>query len=242
MISFAPMTSPTPSLLRADAVFHRASAAGELRGVSVAIEPGRFTLLSGPPGSGAGLLLRILGLLDRPDAGEVWFESRPTGAFDDAARLDLRNRAFGFVFAEPFLLDSFSVAENVAMPLFKISGAGIEQARIRTGQVLDFAGLAGAADCPVAELSVLDHHKLSLARALANAPRILIAEDAGLQLPPRDLGEFAALLRAAACRLGVSVIATSPASPDLFGPDREIRIERGAVVADTDPVPVVAHD
>lgn len=213
-----------------------------MHGVSIAVEPGRFTLLSGPPGSGAGVLLRILGLLERPDSGEVWFDSRPTGALDDAARLDLRNHAFGFVFAEPFLLDSFSVAENVAMPLFKISGFDLEQARIRTGQMLDFAGLAAAADCPASELSLLDHHKLSLARALANAPRVLIAEDAGLQLPPRDLGDFAALLRAAPGLLGVSVIATSPAHPDLFGPDREIRIERGAVVADSDPIPVPAHD
>jgi len=231
-----------PSLLRADAIFHRGSAFGELRGVALAIEAGRFTLLSGPAGSGAGLLLRILGLLDRPDAGEVWFESRPTSSLDDAARLGLRNHAFGFVFAEPFLLDSFSVAENVAMPLFKISGFDVEQARIRTAQVLDFAGLAGVADCPIAELSVLDHHKLSLARALANAPQVLIAEDAGLQLSPGDLADFAVLLRSAPGLLGVAVIATSPASPDLLGAAREIRIERGEVAADSNPIPVAAHD
>lgn len=186
--------------------------------------------------------MRILGLLERPDEGEVWFESQATSLLDDAARLELRNRAFGFVFAEPFLLDSFSVAENVAMPLFKISGFGIEQARIRTAQVLEFAGLAGAADWAVGDLSILDHHKLSLARALANAPRVLIAEDAGLQLPQRDLAEFAALLRAAPSFLGVSVIATAPAGAEILGPDREIRIEGGAVVADSHPTPVAAHD
>ena len=236
------MTSPTPPLLRADAVFHQGSASGELHGVSVCIEPRQFTLLSGPAGSGAGELLRIFGLLDRPDTGEVWFESRGTRSLDDAARLELRNHAFGFVFAEPFLLDSFTVAENVAMPLFKISGFDIDQARARTAQVLDFAGLAGAADCAIADLSILDHHKLSLARALANAPRVLIAEDAGLQLSARDVAEFAALLRAAPSLVGVSVIATSPAGADILGPDREIRIEGGAVVADSHPSPVAAHD
>jgi len=232
------MTPPPPSFLRADALFHRGGASGELRGVSLAIEPRRFTLLSGPPGSGAGALLRILGLLDRPDAGEVWFDSQATGSLDDNARLGLRNHAFGYVFGEPFLLDSFTVAENVAMPLFKISGFDVDHARARTAQVLDFTGLAFAADCTVADLSMLDHHKLSLARALANAPQVLIAEDAGLQLAAQELREFAALLRSAPGVLGVAVIATSPADPDILGPDREIRVEQGVVAADSHPVAV----
>jgi len=240
------MTSPTPSLLRADALFHRGAPPEELRGVSVAIEPGRFTLLSGPPGSGAGLLLRVLGFLERPDAGEVWFEGQATGAFDDAARVDLRNHSFGFVFAEPFLLDSFTVAENVAMPLFKISGLDIEQARARTALVLDFAGLAGAADLRVSDLSLLDQYKVALARALAIAPRILVAEDAGLHLSAREFRDFAALLRAAPDILGVTVIATTGAAGvEIFCPDREVRIERGAIVADSHPIPVEearAHD
>ncbi len=162
----------------------------------------------------------------------------PPASLDDTGRLELRNHAFGFVFAEPFLLDSFTVAENVAMPLFKISGFDIERARMRTAEVLDFAGLAFAADCTVADLSILDHHKLSLARALANAPHVLIAEEAGLQLPPEEFRELAALLRAAPDLLGVSVIATSPAGPDILTPDREIRLEHGEITADSHPVSV----
>jgi len=232
------MDNPTASLLRADALYLKGSGAGELRGVSLGIEAGRFTLLSGAADSGAGLLLRILGLLDRPDAGEVWFEGGATSALDEAGRVALRNHAFGFLFAEPFLLDSFSVAENVAMPLFKITRMEIEQARIRTAQVLDFAGLAGAADVKVAELSVLDHHKISLARALAIAPRVLIAQDAGLQLPARELREFMALLRSTPDVLGVTVIATSPGGAELLNPAREIRLEHGSVVADSHPVSI----
>jgi ABC-type lipoprotein export system ATPase subunit len=225
------MTTPPPQLLRADAVFHR-SASGQLRGVSVAIEPRRFTLLSGAPGSGAGLLLRILGLLERPDAGEIWFDGQPAGCLEDNARLDLRNHAFGYLFAEPFLLDSFTVAENVAMPLFKISGFDIDRARIRTAEVLDFTGLAFAADCTVADLSVLDHHKLSLARALGNAPHVLIAEDAGLQLSPPELREFAALLRSVPDQLGIAVVATGP---NIASPHREIRLDDGLIAADSTP-------
>jgi len=216
----------------------------ELHGVSLALQPGALTLLSAPDPS-AGLLLRILGLLERPDSGEVWLDSRPAASLEDAARLDLRNRNFGFIFAEPFLLDSFTVAENVAMPLFKIAGFDIEQARNRTTEVLAFAGIEAIADCGVEELSTLDHHKVSLARALAISPRLLIAEDVGLQLPASDAIELAALLRTVPDLLGISVIATSPAGPELLHPDRQVRLERGVIAADSQPVSVEeapAHD
>jgi len=224
-------------LLRADALFHHRSPPAELLGVSLAIEPGRFTLLSGEANSGAGLLLRLLGLLERPDAGEVWFDSKPTTCMEDAARVSLRNHLLGFLFAEPFLLDSFTVAENVAMPLFKISGYEIEQARARTSEVLEFVGIGAEADSPLEDLSLLDHHRVSLARALAVGPRVIIAEDAGSHLLPRDLIEFAALLRTVPAMLGIAVIATSPGGAEVFCPDREIRIENGILAADSHPIP-----
>jgi lipoprotein-releasing system ATP-binding protein len=228
---------PASSQLCAEAVSHRGSAEEELRGVTIAVEPRRFTLVSG---AGAGLLLRVLGLLERPEAGEVWLQSRPTRALEDAARLELRNRAFGFLFAEPFLLDSFNVAENVAMPLLKISGADFDQAHARTAQLLEFAGLASAADWCVADLDPLDRHKVSLARALANSPPFLIAEIAALDLPPRELRDFAALLRSAPESLGVSVLATPPRGFDALGAEREIRLEGGTIAADSHPIPVDA--
>ena len=231
------MPASIPPLLRAEAISHHRPPAS-LHGVSLAIEPGGFTLLSGPADSGAGLMLRILGLLERPDAGEVWFESQAIGPLDEVNRFTIRNHLFGFLFAEPFLLDSFTVAENVAMPLFKISDFDIEQARVRTGEVLEFAGLSCASELGVFDLSPLDQHKVSLARALAISPRVLIVEDAGLQLPERDLRAFLGLVRTVPSVLGISVIATSPAPLPMLAPDREIRLEGGCVVADSHPVPV----
>jgi lipoprotein-releasing system ATP-binding protein len=204
------------------------------------IEAGRFTLISGDAESGAGALLRILGLLERADAGEMWIEGQATSALDDGARLECRNHMYGFLFAEPFLLESFTVAENVAMPLFKISGLDIEQARVRTAQVLEFANLAGAADAGMHELSALDQHKVALARALANAPQVLIAEDAGEQLGAGDFREFAGLLKAAAEQMGVAVIATSASGREGLTPDREVRLENGLIAGDTCPVAIEA--
>jgi len=224
--------------LRADGVMHHRAPAEELNGVSVTIEPGRFTLLSGGAESGASALLRILGLLERADGGEVWIEGRGTSELDDAARLELRNRFFGFLFAEPFLLDSFTVAENVAMPLFKIGCVDIEVARARTAEVLEFTALSGFADMPVEELGALERHRVSLARAVAISPRVLIAEDVMLHLAREDGRGFAELVRSVPEALGIGVIATSPAEAEIFGADRLIRLERGVIVGDSQPEPV----
>src|SRR2546426_697944 len=100
----------------------RAESPSRVRRVSLAVEAGTWCVLHGVEGCGKNLLLRLLGLLETPDSGEVFVRGAPTRALDEAARLELRNRVFGYVFAEPFLLDTFLVAENVAMPLFKIGG------------------------------------------------------------------------------------------------------------------------
>ncbi len=227
-----------PLLLRADSLVHLRAPPAQLRGISLEISPASFTLLSGPPDSGASLLLRVLGLLEHPDSGELWFDSLPTSSLDDPARLALRNRLVGFLFAEPFLLDSFSVAENVAMPLFKISGFDIEQARARTAEVLAFAGLTSATDLTVSGLSPLDHHKVALARALAVSPRLLIAEDAALHLPSSDFRDFAALLRSIPTLLQISVIATAPPTlAPLLNPDREFHLAQGLLAPDPHPIP-----
>jgi ABC-type lipoprotein export system ATPase subunit len=241
----AQMTTPTAPVLQADALVHRRSAQPLLDGVSLSIQPGAFTLLCGPADSGAGLLLRILGLLEAPDSGAVLLDAQPASALEDAARVDLRNRNFGFLFAEPFLLDSFSIAENVAMPLFKIAGFDIEQARARTTEVLRFAGIEAMADLGVADIDPVDYHKIALARALAVSPRVLIAEDFALQLPTREVAEFAALLHSIPQRFGIAVVATSPIHPETLAPDREVQLERGIIVDDSHPYPLQeapAHD
>jgi len=240
-----PMITPSAPVLRAESLVHRRSVPALLDGVTLSIQPAAFTLLTGPEDSGAGLLLRILGLLEAPDAGAVWLDGKPASALDDAGRLELRNRHFGYLFAEPFLLDSFSIAENVAMPLFKIAGFDIEQARARTAEVLRFAGIEAMADCGVLDIDPIDHHKVALARALAVSPRVLIAEDFALQLPTREVAEFAALLHSIPQTLGISVVATSPMHPEALGPDREVRLEQGVIAADSNPYPLQeapAHD
>lgn len=229
------MPPAPPPLLRAEDLFYHRLARPEvtldLRGTALEFAPRSLTLLSGGHGSGAGLLLRILGLLERPQGGEVLLAGQAAGPLDEPSRLALRNSAFGFVFAEPFLLDSFTVAENIAMPLFKISGLDLEKARQRTAELLSFVDLAEAADHPVEELNPLAQHKLSLARALANAPQVLIVEDAGAHLPPADRPHFLNCLRAVKESYGLAVIAHSSGEPEAVGADRELRMSEGRLCA-----------
>jgi lipoprotein-releasing system ATP-binding protein len=223
------MSAPNPPVLRAESV----TADGRLHGVSLAIEPATFTLLSGDSDSGAGTLLRILGLLERPGAGEVWLDGRATGSLDEIMWLDARNRSFGYLFAEPFLLESFSVAENVGLPLFKIADMNLEQARGRAGEVLSFAGLSSMAEAAVNDLTPAECHRVALARALAIRPRALIAEAAGLNLPTNEQESFAALLREVAHTMGIAVIATSGAGMRSLGADCEVRLERGVIASES---------
>lgn len=225
------MADVPPLLLRAADLFHHREASPEvtldLRGALLDFPARSFTLISGSEGSGAGLLLRMLGLLERPQGGEVFVTGEAAGPLDDAARLELRNQAFGFVFAEPFLLDSFTVAENIAMPLFKISCLDLEKARQRTAELLAFVDLSEAADHPVDDLNLLAQHKLALARALANTPAILIAENAGVHLSAADRAEFFRSLRAVKESYGLAVIAHSSGGAEETGADRELRFSGG---------------
>lgn len=208
-----------------------------VRFISLAIEPETVNVLNGAPGCGKNLLLRLLGLLETPDRGEVFFQGQPTRRLDDAVRLELRNRHFGFVFNEPFLLDSFSVTENVAMPLFKISRANIEQARSHTEELLDFIGLRERAQVGVSELSLLEQHKISLARALVNQPEILIVEDVDARLDSRDLMSFSELLQRAKSQFHLTVIMSALTSDIRVEADRAIQLANGKIAHDTRPVP-----
>src|SRR5882762_7651796 len=121
-------------------------------GLDATFAPGRFHVLRGATGCGKNLLLRWLGLLQAPASGEVLVGGNATRALSDEARAELRTQRFGFVFTAPFLLTSFSVIENVAMPLFKVSQVTPEEARRRTEALLGFVGVMEAAEYKIEEL------------------------------------------------------------------------------------------
>jgi ABC-type lipoprotein export system ATPase subunit len=226
-------TTPIIELRAVSRSREESAGCARVENVSLAVGRGEVVALTGESGCGKNLILRLLGLLEPPDSGDVLIEGEPTAQLTDDARIELRNRRCGYVFAAPFLLCAFNAAENVAMPIFKISQLTPEQARDRTERLLRFVGLNSAT--PYRELSPALQHRVSLARALANHPAAVFVEDLDTLLSTDDLPEFRALLHATARELGVTVIATArPALAPVDG-ERRLEIAGGRIVCEVQP-------
>lgn len=180
----------------------------------------------------AETLLRVAGLLELPERGEVLARGRATSALDDAARAELRSRECGYVFAGSFLLAEFSTIENVAMPLFKIAQVGPEEARARTVAALEFVGLGDMIEAPASALPPAEQRRVALARALVHEPAVLLVEQ--LDAAPEE--DFATLVRRACERYGVAAIATVSAAFPVAESDRVIDLADGVIRSDSEAV------
>ena len=203
-----------------------------LQGLSLSFGAGTFHLVTGGPPSLRTALLRVLGLLEAPVSGEVFFEGCDVASLTEPERDSIRNQRCGFLFAAPFLLHTFSVVENIAMPLFKISQVNPEQARERTDLLLAFTGLTAEAQRHGDELTPLQQHAVSLARALANDPVLITVESLNGSLAPDESSIFANLLRQSCARFGVMIIASAPSDFAAEPGDRIIALDaNGAILA-----------
>jgi putative ABC transport system ATP-binding protein len=164
---------------------------------------------------GTSLLLRIATLLETPDEGIVKLVGEPVREMDEVSRATLRSRLFGFVFDAPFLLPEMSVAENIAMPLFKVLDLDAVEARERTEATLRFAGLEPLATTRAGELSWFDQQRVALARAVAHQPALLALDHADMNLSTDESAELLRLARRVRGELGISVLAlcTHPVEP-----------------------------
>lgn len=170
----------------ADIVLHltdirRSFAQGEkrldvLRGVNAAVKAGELVALVGPSGAGKSTLLQIAGLLEQADGGEIRIAGQPASTLDDAGRTALRRDRIGFVYQFHHLLPEFSALENIVLPQM-IAGVDRKQAEIRARELLDRVGLAARADHRPAKLSGGEQQRIAIARALANRPALLIADE-----------------------------------------------------------------
>ena len=165
-----------------------------VRDVSLAVRPGEFVALQGPSGSGKSTLLNLLGLLDRPDAGEVRVEGRDGQALSENERSDLRRDRFGFIFQTFNLIPVLTAEENVAYPQV-LAGADAAARRERAKELLASVGLDSKADVRPDLLSGGERQRVAIARALANRPAVVFADEPTANLDSRTADEILNLMR-----------------------------------------------
>ena len=155
-----------------------------LGGAELAVWPGQSVALIGPSGAGKSTLLHIAGLLEHPDAGEVYVDGIPTSNLSDGERTKIRRTEIGFIYQFHHLLPEFSALENVMLPQM-IRGLSRQEARRRSAELLSYLGLEERLQHRPAELSGGEQQRVAIARAVANAPRVLLADEPTGNLDPR---------------------------------------------------------
>jgi lipoprotein-releasing system ATP-binding protein len=154
-----------------------------LNGVDLDVRPGEIVGLIGPSGSGKSSLLHAAGLLEHPDAGQIVIEGRDCSNLSDRQRTRVRLATVGFVYQAHHLLAEFSALDNVALPQM-IAGVSRKAARARALELLTNLGLAERADHQPAQMSGGEQQRVAVARALANRPRLLLADEPTGNLDP----------------------------------------------------------
>ena len=147
-----------------------------LQGVSLEARRGKVTAIVGPSGCGKSTLLYLLGLLDRPESGEIFLDNLPMANAGDEERTALRNKSIGFVFQFHFLIKELTARENVALPLRK-AGVGEKEALSRADDLLEKLGLSEKTDRFANKLSGGEQQRVAIARALSNSPSLLLADE-----------------------------------------------------------------
>ena len=165
-----------------------------LRGVDVEIPRGDFLALRGASGAGKSTLLHLIGGLDTPNAGEIFFAGENLSRFSERRLTDFRNRRVGFVFQSYHLLPELTALENVCLPgrVARLSASAVTQ---RATELLARVGLAERVDHKPSELSGGEQQRVAIARALINEPVLLLADEPTGNLDSHTGGEIMELLK-----------------------------------------------
>ena len=226
----AEQETPVIFLHQVERRYHQGDATLEiLKRAELAVWPGQSIALVAPSGSGKSTLLHIAGLLEQPDAGEVYLDGAPTTGLSDAARTRLRRNAIGFVYQAHHLLPEFSAVENVMLPQM-IRGLSRKDAEMRATELLSYLGLGERLTHRPAELSGGEQQRVAIARAVSNVPRLLLADEPTGNLDPHTSDHVFHALRQLIKASGLTVVLATHNMEIAARMDRRVTLREGQIV------------
>jgi lipoprotein-releasing system ATP-binding protein len=200
-----------------------------LRGAELAVWAGQSVALVAPSGAGKSTLLHIAGLLEHPDAGEVYIDAVGTSNLTDIQRTRIRRTEIGFVYQFHHLLPEFSALENVVLPQM-IRGLSRREAAQRSAELLSYLGLGERLMHRPAELSGGEQQRVAIARAVANAPRILLADEPTGNLDVRTAEHVFATLNQLVRASGLAAIIATHNMDIAAQMDRRVTLREGRLI------------
>lgn len=166
-----------------------------LNGITLEIDDSRFFSIIGPSGSGKSTLLHLLGILDKPTQGKVFFNGIDINLLTEDEKSNLRNINIGFVFQKYFLIPVLNVYENIEIPFLQNNLVSLEKISQRIHEVLDEVGLTAYKNHKPNELSGGQQQRVAIARALALKPKVILADEPTANLDSKTSSDIIALMR-----------------------------------------------
>lgn len=200
-----------------------------LRGASLTVARGEVVALVAPSGAGKSTLLHIAGLLDTPDAGVVRLAGRDMAGLGDRARTEARRGDVGFIYQFHHLLPEFTALENIVLPQLA-NGVAARTATDRAMALLDRVGVAARADHRPAALSGGEQQRVAFCRALANGPKLLLADEPTGNLDPGTSDQVFGALMELVRETGLSALIATHNMELAARMDRIVRLDQGRVV------------
>ena len=200
-----------------------------LRGIDLEIGRGEVVALVAPSGAGKSTLLHMAGLLDTPDTGTVEIGGTDMSGQSDRRRTAVRRRDVGFIYQFHHLLPEFTARENIVLPQLA-NGTPRKEAEARALSLLDEVGVAPRADHRPAALSGGEQQRVAFCRALANAPKLLLADEPTGNLDPGTSDQVFAALMTLVRGTGLSALIATHNLELASRMDRQIRLDRGLLV------------
>ena len=202
-----------------------------LNEVNLAIREGEFVAIMGPSGCGKSTLLNVIGLLDNPTSGELWFMGQEVSRWKENERTDLRNGNLGFVFQSFNLIDELTVFENVELPLL-YAGVGAREREERVNRALERMQIAHRTEHYPQQLSGGQQQRVAIARAIVTNPRIILADEPTGNLDSVTGAEVMSLLKELNAE-GATVVMVTHSEENAREARRIVRMMDGVILTES---------